>query len=110
MPNIYEKIGRQIREERKARVLSLEELAEKADLTPSFLGQIERGERKLSVATLEKLAIALHVSPCNLMKTETKKGFSWEDRIADLLRHQPLKHKVVVFKTLKYLFRILRGF
>jgi len=41
--------------------MSQEKLAEKADLHPVYLGQIERGEQAASVHALVRIAKALHV-------------------------------------------------
>lgn len=109
MASIYDRIGIKIREERKRRHLSLEELAERASLTSSFLGHIERGERKLSVAALEQIASALDL-PLGALAggTPAKRTISWEDRIAGLLRNQSDHRKALVFKTLKAILRDLR--
>lgn len=48
-------IGKRLREERKRLHRTQEEVAEAVDLTPAFIGHIERGERSLSLDTLVKL-------------------------------------------------------
>ena len=48
----YVALGQRIKEERHKLNLTQEDLAEDVDLTPAYIGQIERGERKV---TLEKL-------------------------------------------------------
>lgn len=58
----YRSLGEKIKKERLNRGLTQEELAEKANLSVSFMGQIERGERKLSVDTLAKIGNTLGVS------------------------------------------------
>jgi len=89
--------------------LSIEELAEKAAITPSFLGQIERGQRKLSVATLEKVSLALNIIPANLMKDHMpKRNIDWEDRLLSLVGQQSARRKTLIFATLKFLLRQLR--
>lgn len=101
MSDIYVLIGRRLREERKARRLSIEKLAELAEITPSFLGLIERGERKLSVLTLDKLARALHILPCELMGPQDKKtAAGWERKITCLVNSQPEKAKEFIFNVL----------
>ena len=54
-------IGEAIRKHRKVAKLSQEELAEKADLHPVYVGQIERGEQAVSVNALVRIASALKV-------------------------------------------------
>ena len=54
-------IGEAIRTHRKAAKLSQEKLAEKADLHPVYVGQVERGEQVASVRALVTIAKALGV-------------------------------------------------
>jgi transcriptional regulator with XRE-family HTH domain len=54
-------IGENIRMERNARDLSLDELAELLHLTPGFVGLIERGKRGATAYTLYKLSEALDI-------------------------------------------------
>jgi transcriptional regulator with XRE-family HTH domain len=49
-------LGAKIRQHRKARSLTLTELAEQCDISPSFLSQIERDQANPSVATLHTIA------------------------------------------------------
>jgi len=44
---------------RKAVGLTQEQLAEKSNLHPTYIGQVERGERNLSLVCIEKLADGL---------------------------------------------------
>jgi transcriptional regulator with XRE-family HTH domain len=39
--------------------MTLEHLAEKADLHPNYLGRVERGEETISLAALRRVAAAL---------------------------------------------------
>ena len=55
------KIGEIIRTERKCQLLTIEKLAEKADITDNFLGKIERGEGMPSLQTICNIACALNV-------------------------------------------------
>jgi len=49
-----------------------EELAEKAGISPPFLGAIERGEKWPSPETLAGIAAGLKVNPYDLLKPEHK--------------------------------------
>lgn len=53
-------LGNQIRELRKTKGLSQEQLAFDAKVDRSYIGGIERGERNVSFLTLIKIAIALN--------------------------------------------------
>jgi len=55
-------IGNRIRERRLKLNLTLENLAEKTDLTQNFIGNIERGNDNPSLETLIKIANALAVN------------------------------------------------
>ena len=66
---LYQRIGRQIREQRKRKNLTQERLAERAGISLSFLGHIERGSRKLSVDTLYKICAVLDCSADELLGT-----------------------------------------
>ncbi|MBI5215265.1 MAG: helix-turn-helix transcriptional regulator [Ignavibacteriae bacterium] len=52
-------VGNQIREIRKRKGFSQEQLALDAEIDRSYLGGIERGERNVSLLTLVKLARCL---------------------------------------------------
>lgn len=52
-------LGNQIREARKAKGLSQEQLAYTAEVDRSYVGGIERGERNVSFLTLVKIAECL---------------------------------------------------
>ena len=69
MDSLYTSIGRRIRRVRKRRRWTQAELAERADISTSFLGHIERGSRKLSVETLNRIALALNCSADALLGT-----------------------------------------
>jgi transcriptional regulator with XRE-family HTH domain len=56
---IYRLLGAKIRAKRKKLHLSQEDLAEKADLTRNYIGDIERAEKKVTLETLAKIAKAL---------------------------------------------------
>lgn len=108
MSDIYTIIGRRVREERKLRGLSIEKLAELAEVTPSFLGSIERNERKLSVLSLDKLSRALQAQPNELMLAQNKiSAPAWERKILFLLNSQPERAREFMFKMLDCLVKNL---
>jgi len=58
----YVKLGEKIKKERIRNRLTQEMLAEMADITSSYVGQIERGERKVTLSKLVRIANVLNVS------------------------------------------------
>jgi len=58
----YIEIGNRIRIQRENFDMSRETLSELINLSPYFLGQIERGQRKMSINTLIKVSECLHIS------------------------------------------------
>jgi len=58
----YVKIGNRIRIEREKFDMTRENLSEILNISPYFLGQLERGERKMSINTLINLSECLHIS------------------------------------------------
>jgi transcriptional regulator with XRE-family HTH domain len=55
-------MGERLREQRQARGLSLRDLAERVDVSPSLISQIETGRARPSVNTLYAIAAELEVS------------------------------------------------
>ncbi|HSX42907.1 MAG TPA: helix-turn-helix transcriptional regulator [Candidatus Saccharimonadales bacterium] len=60
--------GKRVAEIRRARGLTQEQLAEKADVTPLSIAFIEQGRRWPRIATLSKLAKCLNISPSEFLK------------------------------------------
>jgi transcriptional regulator with XRE-family HTH domain len=58
---IYQAVGENIHIIRRRAHLSQEQLAEKADLTTNYIGEVERAEKKITLETLEKIAKVLGV-------------------------------------------------
>ncbi|MEK6647217.1 MAG: helix-turn-helix transcriptional regulator [Candidatus Firestonebacteria bacterium] len=70
--DIYVLLGKKIREERLKRGLTIEELADMADIHYTFLGYIELGKKKASLETIRKLSNALEISVEQLFKFSDK--------------------------------------
>jgi transcriptional regulator with XRE-family HTH domain len=58
---LYQILGETIRDKRLRVGFSQEKLAEKANLTRNYIGQIERAEKRIHLETLAKIAKALGV-------------------------------------------------
>lgn len=59
--------GLRVRMLRFEREMTQEELAEKADLHPTYVGSVERGERNIALENIVAIAKALGCSPKDLM-------------------------------------------
>lgn len=68
MPSLTHIVASNLLELRVARHHTQEELAQKADLSVSYISMLERECRFPPLPTLEKLAAALHVDPHMLLK------------------------------------------
>lgn len=55
------KFGERVRDLRKERGFSQEELAFKADLHRTYIGMIERAEKNITLVNVEKIANALNI-------------------------------------------------
>ena len=67
VPDHRRVLGESIRSRRCALKYSQEKLSEKADITPAYLSDVERGVATISVDRLVRLAKALDVSLAELV-------------------------------------------
>jgi len=65
---ILKKFGERVRELRKQRDISQEELAHRADLHRTYIGMIERAEKNVTLLNIEKIANALEVNVSEMLK------------------------------------------
>lgn len=63
---IKEQVGLRIRDIRKRRNLTQEELAFCSGLDRSYIASVEKGKRNISIVNLEKISKALNVSLAEL--------------------------------------------
>ena len=68
MNRINKRVGQKIREYRKSRGLSQEQLAFKAGLHRAYIGHIERGEKNIGLINLEKISKSLSIETTELLK------------------------------------------
>lgn len=66
--NILVSFGKKVRQIRKDKGFSQEELAHRAELHRTYIGMIERAEKNITLINIEKIANALEVSIKNLIK------------------------------------------
>jgi transcriptional regulator with XRE-family HTH domain len=77
-----DKVGHYIREWRKHRGLTLEQLAGRLDVATSSISQLERGKQGYSQAMLEALAVALNCEAWELISVNPSKA----GEVVDLMR------------------------
>jgi len=65
---LVESFGIAVRRLREANGWSQEQLAERAELNRSYVGEIERGQAISSIVTVDKLARALGVTSAKLLQ------------------------------------------
>ncbi|GFN22469.1 transcriptional regulator [Thermanaeromonas sp. C210] len=79
--------GPKIRQLREERGYSLQDLARRAELSVSYLSEIERGTKKPSLKTLERIAGALNVPREQLVEADHPRGLDLGQRLR-LLREK----------------------
>ena len=65
---LQRQLGHTVRAERQARKLTQQELAFEAELSLTYVGEIERGQRMVSVDTLLRVARALDLTAAQLLE------------------------------------------
>lgn len=67
MDRAVERFGKNVRQARKAKGWTQEELAHESGLTPVQVSRIERGVREIRLTTLVRLLAALEAPPSRLL-------------------------------------------
>ncbi len=101
-------IGKRLKEERKRLHCTQEEVAEAIDLTPAFVGHIERGERSLSLDTLVKLCnfygVTIDYLLVDVLPTDTD---IVTEQIRVLLQGQSEEKKIAILDIMNAIVRNL---
>ena len=105
-------LGANIRKERTARGLSIEDLSELIDCTPGFLGLLERGNRGTTTLTLCKLSVIFNQPVgeffLNVEEESTDEDLGLRDKISSLMYDfttEELAFLIEVIKGLRQLNR-----
>lgn len=72
MNNLSKQIGQQIRQLRKSRGITQEQLAEMAGVHPSYIGRLERAEINTTIDMLDKISMGLGIPVYQLFITKAK--------------------------------------
>ena len=105
MGEIHAKLGKRIKELRRAKEWSQEKLGSMAGIHFTYIGSLERGERNISLENIEKLAKALGVSVRNLFKFDESVGkeIDFSD-ITELLKDKSPKDLKLAKRIIKAMF------
>ena len=102
-------LGEQLRALRQDRALSQEQVANIADITPAYLGQVERGKKNITVHTLDKICNALNISLSEFFGTVKEQDKSI-DEISNQILHQLIgksdSEKQAILRLIKLVFSI----
>lgn len=81
-------VGAQVQKLRNSKALTQAGLAEKADLSTNYVGQIERGQANATLPSLIAIADALEVNPSELLapldKTPRDSILALQERIQEI--------------------------
>lgn len=106
--DIYAFIGARIRQERKARGLTLEELSSLVGMNTSFLHYIERNKRKPSLVMVKKIADALGVPLDQLFRgapVVRKPEIAFAGKLSVLVKDADSKKRGMALRVLKSLLK-----
>ena len=101
MEDLIKVVGERIRFFRKERGLSQEELAYRAALHNTYIGQVERGEKNATIESLTKISAALDITVAELfLDTATQqKILSFElEEMVRLLENRSKKDQQAVLE------------
>lgn len=99
--------GNQIRDLRKTKQLSQEELAYRASISPTYLGQIERAAKNPTLDTMYQIAAALDTTISDLLcpykaKSSVIVDTNYTvDKINILLEQMPLHQQQKILKMIR---------
>lgn len=101
----YKDLGKRIREERQKLNLTQEQLAEYADISTSYMGQIERGERNVTLETLVRITNKLNVSIDYLLKDSINiTSDNSLNQIKQLFADRPTSSKQMAVDVIRVMF------
>lgn len=105
MSAIAKMVGQRIRTRRQELGYTQEYTAEKADLHPTYIGQVERGEKNITIESLEKICVALNYPMeelfCRIIDTDARESVANE--CFSLILNQPQEDQKRLLRILKYL-------
>lgn len=106
--DIYATVARQLRLKRLQAGLTLEDLADTAGISTSFLAYLETNKKKPSLSTIAKLAAALDISACELFDEQIVRNITDEkqkalNKLLKLLQNQSPEDTEIILATVTVL-------
>ena len=100
--NIKE-MGLRIKQCRKAKKLTQEQLAEVVDISPHYLYEIERGSKSVSLPILEEIAVNLQTSLDYLVlgTSPNEQEYFYTDELQELLVDMNITQRKNLYRLLK---------
>jgi transcriptional regulator with XRE-family HTH domain len=96
-------IGQRIRARRLELGLSQDTASERADLHPTYIGQVERGEKNATIGSIQKICNALDIPMedlfANIVKSESE--LRPAQQCYDLIISQPIKDQQMIYALLE---------
>ena len=110
VPHVWKFLGQRLRELRKQRGLSQEQLGDRSSLSGKFIGEVERGDKSISIDSLYRVSVALEVPLRHLTDVRPGRRAVVPSEDAEKIalvsgRHRP----VVVRRAYKPLRELLRA-
>lgn len=111
MSDVKEIIGKRIRAYRENAHVSRETLAERADIHPTYLGQLERGEKNATMESLSKVAKGLEIPMEYLVENIT--GTAQQSTVAadcyNLIVAQSIEDQKKLYRILQEIISYKKG-
>ena len=85
MDDISTLLGMRIRNLRKKRGLSQEELASRSNLHTTYIGQVERGQKSVTIKNLEKIANALDYDLSDIFEAIGNRRVSTSETLSEMI-------------------------
>lgn len=102
-------VGERIKNRRKEKGWTQEQLAEKAGMHPTYIGKLERGEKSLTLDSLENVVIALDTTYEELFRyikpstVSTENPVLWQ--IIDILSSKSIDDQKKALNLLEFMFQ-----
>lgn len=106
--SIAKQVGERLRSYRNQNGWSQEELAERAGLHPTYIGQLERGEKNATLDSISKVAVALNISLSQLFEniSLSPNPTNIPSQCYSIIQQQPVKDQEalleILLATIKY--------